>query len=365
MSEGGTAAADVPQESARPTDPFAVAALVAALTPAFCLLGIVFGHIAHRRIRRSGDKGWGLATAGLVVGYAALVITVGAVVAFWALLRAAVDPDSTGSTAPTADPTATVFTLATTNDDLPDAVVESAATYLSERLAVAGVAAAAEARDHKIIVTFDSPPGDGVLALLTGASDVTFRPVLWVDDPSPSEAFTVSPTDRAGPDSPSDFEYYFTSDVAVAFASADCRDPGQTPFASPEGALVACATTGDAKYALGPVEVQGENIAGLTADPNASTSGTVTNEVALTLAFDSAGTTTFRDATARLSGLPTPSNQFAIVLDGSVVSAPAVNGVIASGECVISGSGDDEMYDLAGRLGYGRASHDWHVTATN
>jgi hypothetical protein len=33
------------------------------------ILGIVFGHLARAQIRRSGEQGWGLATAGLVLGY--------------------------------------------------------------------------------------------------------------------------------------------------------------------------------------------------------------------------------------------------------------------------------------------------------
>jgi hypothetical protein len=36
------------------------------------LLGIVFGHVARGQIRRTGEGGWGLATAGLVLGYVGL-----------------------------------------------------------------------------------------------------------------------------------------------------------------------------------------------------------------------------------------------------------------------------------------------------
>ena len=35
----------------------------------FAPLGIVFGHIAKKQIRRTGEGGSGLATAGLVLGY--------------------------------------------------------------------------------------------------------------------------------------------------------------------------------------------------------------------------------------------------------------------------------------------------------
>ena len=38
------------------------------------VLGIVFGHIARARIRRTGEAGWGTATAGLVIGYTEVVV---------------------------------------------------------------------------------------------------------------------------------------------------------------------------------------------------------------------------------------------------------------------------------------------------
>jgi hypothetical protein len=48
------------------------------------LLGIILGHYARAQIRRTGDAGWGLATAGMVLGYVglgtAIVVGVGYVV---------------------------------------------------------------------------------------------------------------------------------------------------------------------------------------------------------------------------------------------------------------------------------------------
>ena len=52
------------------TEPLAIASLVCSFF--ISVLGIVFGHIALARIRRTGDGGRGLAIAGLVVGYTSL-----------------------------------------------------------------------------------------------------------------------------------------------------------------------------------------------------------------------------------------------------------------------------------------------------
>jgi hypothetical protein len=56
------------------TNTMAVLALVFAFV--FAPLGIIFGHMAKRQIKHTGQGGGGLATAGLVIGYAALAIGV-------------------------------------------------------------------------------------------------------------------------------------------------------------------------------------------------------------------------------------------------------------------------------------------------
>ena len=46
------------------------------------ILAIVFGHIARGQIRRTGEKGDGLALAGLVLGWAEVVLVIIVLVAF-------------------------------------------------------------------------------------------------------------------------------------------------------------------------------------------------------------------------------------------------------------------------------------------
>ncbi len=50
------------------------------------VLGIVFGHVARERIRRTGEAGWSTATAGLVIGYAELGIAAVIVASMFASL---------------------------------------------------------------------------------------------------------------------------------------------------------------------------------------------------------------------------------------------------------------------------------------
>ena len=57
---------------APPTNGMAIAALVGALL--FAPLGIILGHIARSQIKRTGEGGRGLATAGLIIGYIFTII---------------------------------------------------------------------------------------------------------------------------------------------------------------------------------------------------------------------------------------------------------------------------------------------------
>lgn len=50
----------------RRTNPFAIAAIVSAFVIA--PLGIVFGILARNQIKQTGEDGWGLAQAGLIIG---------------------------------------------------------------------------------------------------------------------------------------------------------------------------------------------------------------------------------------------------------------------------------------------------------
>ncbi|NUT38060.1 MAG: DUF4190 domain-containing protein [Hamadaea sp.] len=63
-----------PYPVARPTNGMAIASLVTSLAMiAVCtplsILGVIFGHIAKRQIRETGEDGAGLATAGIIIGW--------------------------------------------------------------------------------------------------------------------------------------------------------------------------------------------------------------------------------------------------------------------------------------------------------
>jgi uncharacterized protein DUF4190/uncharacterized protein DUF1707 len=54
----------------RKTNGFAVGSLVCGVIPVFCgIPAVILGHNARRQIRKSGDRGDGMAVAGLILGY--------------------------------------------------------------------------------------------------------------------------------------------------------------------------------------------------------------------------------------------------------------------------------------------------------
>jgi hypothetical protein len=72
----------------RGTNGLAVASLVLALTGAGNILAIILGHIARSQIRRTGERGAGMALAGLILGYLALGLAVAVVLLFTIALAA-------------------------------------------------------------------------------------------------------------------------------------------------------------------------------------------------------------------------------------------------------------------------------------
>jgi preprotein translocase subunit SecD len=167
--------------------------------------------------------------------------------------------------------------------------------------------------------------------------------------PSPSP----SPTSSA-PATPStaDNNGQVTPELQAQFAALDCSKEGQRSVGAnfkAEDAIVACSEDGAAKYLLAPVAVDGANIADATA-------GIPPNELgwAVQLRFDSEGSKAFADTTQTLFGQSPPQNQFAIVLDGQVVSAPRVNEPILGGSASITGDfTQQEATDLATVLKFG------------
>ncbi|MGW1883725.1 protein translocase subunit SecD [Streptomyces sp. NPDC001970] len=121
--------------------------------------------------------------------------------------------------------------------------------------------------------------------------------------------------------------------------------------AKPEDTIVACGKNSAdqwEKYLLGPAEVDGRDVD--------SAKGVLDPQRGMWIVqmdFTSEGSKKFSKITGKLSQQPSPQNQFAIVLDGDVVSAPQVNQTL-SANAEISGSFTQQSaQDLGNILSYG------------
>jgi hypothetical protein len=116
----------VPQTA--PTNGMAIGALVSGIVSwvALPLLAavpaVILGHLALKQIRRTGEEGTGLATAGLVLGYLNLVASLVFVCFFGTVLigcfAAAFNLDSV-TTTPLPSPTDEPFTFSPSPEPLP------------------------------------------------------------------------------------------------------------------------------------------------------------------------------------------------------------------------------------------------------
>ncbi|MGO1592076.1 MAG: protein translocase subunit SecD [Ancrocorticia sp.] len=118
----------------------------------------------------------------------------------------------------------------------------------------------------------------------------------------------------------------------------------------PDTSLVACDPTTGVKYIVGPAEIEGTQITQASSGFDQQR-----NEWIVSMEFNSEGADSFADITGRLAGLDSPQNQFAIVLDGQVVSAPSNERPIPDGRAQISGPGlnAETTKTLANQLNFG------------
>lgn len=164
------------------------------------------------------------------------------------------------------------------------------------------------------------------------------------------------PEPSAEPEDPSDLNW-ISQEVAAEFANFTCtREVSieERESAEADQPLVTCDPETGMKYVLGPVEVPGTHIHDASFGMEQTPTGGQTGRWAVDIVLDRDGTDEFRESSTRLYGLEGVRNQFAIVLDSRVISAPRMNSPITDGRAQITGSfTEDEARNLSEQLRYG------------
>lgn len=153
-----------------------------------------------------------------------------------------------------------------------------------------------------------------------------------------------------------------TAALQKKFTELDCTDKAQRgkvgDGVKPSEQTIACGKNNAGqweKYVLGPAELNGKDVDDAKAAINQQSGAWVVN-----MEFTGGGSKKFSKTTGKLSQQQPPMNQFAIVLDGEVASAPSVNQALSS-NAEISGSFTQESaQDLANILSYGALPLTFH-----
>ena len=234
-------------------------------------------------------------------------------------------------------------------DKITAQAIDEAVSIIRQRVDSLGVAesevtAQGSGTNRQIVISVPGDSGRRIVDLVGQTAELRFRQVLA------QTAGVANPTDTSTAATPVEG---VTAELNNRFAALDCTVAANregTGADSPSDTIVACSRDGGAKYILGPAEVLGTQVSSAEAgyDPTQGLAWFVS------LSFNGEGTKAFGAITTRVTSLPSPLNQVAIVLDGLVVSAPRINEPIPSGNAQITGSFSQvEAQDIANVLKYG------------
>lgn len=254
--------------------------------------------------------------------------------------------------------------------------MNQAVTIIRQRVDASGVGEADVTTEggNNIVVQIPGEADEATRERIEASAQLQLRAVLYAGQPAntfvgedgmetpyPSPDPTLNATPTTEPTDGSD-QAWITDALFAEFLAYDCADPANDPASAPaDEPLITCEADSSVKYILGPVELDGSSISDATFGLQQ------TNGVwAVNLTFDSEGTQIFGEISQRLYGATPPLNQFAFVLDGSVLSAPSMNGVILDGRPSITGSFTQETAQvLADQLKYGALPLSFEVVSSD
>ncbi len=248
-----------------------------------------------------------------------------------------------------------------------------AVSIMRQRIDASGISEAeiTTQGESNIVVAIPGRPDEATMERIQSSAQLEFRPVLLTEaapassvggeeegstaSPSPSAEPTLNDQPSVSPTDASDLNWV-TEALYDEYLNVDCSaiEVTEVNSAPSDEPLVTCDDTNTLKYALGPVEVSGERIADASSGLVLNAQGQSTGAWGVNIEFDGEGTEQFGEVTERLFGLTGAQNQFAIVLDGKVISAPTTNAIITDGRPQISGSFTQETArTLADQLKFG------------
>ncbi|HAM27193.1 MAG TPA: protein translocase subunit SecD [Microbacteriaceae bacterium] len=233
--------------------------------------------------------------------------------------------------------------------------LDQAVAIIRQRIDASGVSEAEinTQGSQNVVVSIPGIPDQATIDRIESSAKLEFRPVLVsgaaptsavgtptaTPSPSASGSAPLQSTPSTSPTNASD-EAWVTPALQKQFTDFTCDkvDAVGANVADPKKPLITCDDSSAYKYILGPVEVAGETISDATNGLVTNSQGASTGQWAVNIVFNATGTKEFAAVTTRLNALTGVRNQFAIVLDGRIISAPTTNAVITDGKPQITGS---------------------------
>ncbi|MCS0636258.1 protein translocase subunit SecD [Streptomyces sp. LP05-1] len=137
----------------------------------------------------------------------------------------------------------------------------------------------------------------------------------------------------------------------TALNCADDKQRGKVGKARPQDSVVACSKNSSGqweKYLLGPAELNGKDV-----DDAKGVIDQQSGQWIVQMDFTNEGSKKFQKITSKLSQQPSPQNQFGIVLDGEVASAPYVRETLSARAQISGNFTQQSAQDLGNILSYG------------
>ena len=256
------------------------------------------------------------------------------------------------------------------NGKVTNEAIDQAVSIIRQRVNSLGVAesevtAQGSGTNRQIVIAVPGNTGRRVVELVGQTAELRFRQVLASGPGAASVGSSASVATGSGASvatgsgasvdtgSTATPVNGISAAINAKYEALDCtklENLQGTGTDAPTETIAVCDRNGSTKYILAPAEVLGRQISKASAglDTQAGSAWYVS------LTFNGEGTTAFGALTTRVTSLPEPLNQVAIVLDGLVVSSPRINEPIPSGTAQITGSFTQlEAQDLANVLKYG------------
>jgi preprotein translocase subunit SecD len=208
-----------------------------------------------------------------------------------------------------------------------------------------------KAKDGK--PTANPPSGSPSPTATTQGRAVT--DALKAPTPTPTASGSGKPKPPGTPEPTPSGDTAATEKLQKAFLALDCTNKKARVAAGenvkPSQPTIGCGQNSDGqweKYLLGPAEVDGKDVDDAKGQLDQQRGMWI-----VTMDFTSSGAKKFQKITSRLSQQQPPMNQFAIVLDGEVVSAPSVRTALSANAEISGNFTQESAQDLGNILSYG------------